>query len=258
MRQDGRSIRWSLGEHLPVRAAEAWKKAAQAVSTGDRSLLHRTYMARLDWNAGEGTRRGTLLHTAAKRPHWRVLAMVLGRSGIQLNVRNAAGRTPVMLAAAAGLERNLAELVTAGAAIGLQDNRGATALHLAAAAGREAVVRMLLLLGADPRALNADGKRPQEVVSAGGGWGGGGRQVGWTRGPIAAITQRAGGGGGGGGRRGGGRRAGGLAGWLDDADPSQQTHSVQEVRGGGGIMPAPSSSPRFRASALGCSVHTLL
>ena len=59
-----------------------------------------------------------------------------------------------MLAAQRGISEAVQALLEAGAAVDLASSNGVTALHLAAGYGHEAVVRQLLVAGANPRRVD--------------------------------------------------------------------------------------------------------
>ena len=80
------------------------------------------------------------------------------------------------------------------------DQEGASALHEAVQAGRTDLVRYLLEKGAHPELLDGNGKKPIDLVAAGGdGSNGGGRGRGGAPAPAAAAGAGGRGGAGGGG-----------------------------------------------------------
>ena len=79
------------------------------------------------------------------------------------------------------------------------DKEGTSALHGAAQSGRPDLVRYLLEKGANPELLDANGKKPIDLVASAGNDGGGGRGRGGAPAPAAAAGARGRGGAGGGG-----------------------------------------------------------
>ena len=69
--------------------------------------------------------------------------------------KSRAGNTPLLLAAAAGREAVLTELVHAGANLEARNDLGNTPLLAAVAARQAGAARTLLKLGADPRIRNS-------------------------------------------------------------------------------------------------------
>ncbi len=83
------------------------------------------------------------------------------------NRTDAAGRTPLMLAADRSAPAWLQALLTAGAAVEARDKHGATALHRAVLSGNAETVRLLLSAGADPNRADANGNGPLHLAVAG-------------------------------------------------------------------------------------------
>src|SRR5438067_9420096 len=69
-------------------------------------------------------------------------------AGVDLELTNAVGWTPLMVAVFMGSEKNAALLIKAGARINCRDRRGYGPLHWAALKGYETVVHLLLRKGA--------------------------------------------------------------------------------------------------------------
>jgi len=78
------------------------------------------------------------------------------------------GWTPLMVAAAAGSEDIVRQLLAASAAVDQRNARGRTALSFAAWYGRSLVVRALLAAGADPQASDLVGQTPLQLGIASG------------------------------------------------------------------------------------------
>ncbi|CZR70159.1 uncharacterized protein PAC_20060 [Phialocephala subalpina] len=98
----------------------------------------------------------TALHLAAQAGKEAVLRELVD-GGANIDAQNKDGNTALHLAAQAGEEAVLRELVDGGADIDVQNKDGNTALHLAAQAGKEVVLRELVDGGADIDAQNKDG-----------------------------------------------------------------------------------------------------
>ena len=71
-------------------------------------------------------------------------------------------RTLLMIASRKGMASFVAYLLQRGAAVNRQDSNGCTALMFAALHGKPAVVRTLLMTGADPRISNNLGEGPMQ------------------------------------------------------------------------------------------------
>lgn len=103
------------------------------------------------------------------------------------------------------------------------DQEGASALHVAAQAGRTDLVRYLLEKGANPGLVDANGKKPIDLVGAGGdGGNGGGRGRGGTPAPDAAAGNTAG--------RGGAAASGAGAGSRGGAGGGVSPAAAAEIR----------------------------
>lgn len=96
----------------------------------------------------------TPLHFAATEP---AKVRVLLNAGADANAASAQGRTPLMVAAAAGAIESARLLMAKGADVKARDKAGATAALLAAANGHEELTRMLVERGADVNAVDAAG-----------------------------------------------------------------------------------------------------
>jgi ankyrin repeat protein len=77
--------------------------------------------------------------------------------GADVNAKNSAGRTPLMMAASSGNVRILKKLLAFGADPNAADGRGVTALMEASGSGFEDAVRVLIAAGADVALKDAAG-----------------------------------------------------------------------------------------------------
>lgn len=110
----------------------------------------------------------TSLHKAAMGWRWQGknyeisraeerIATYLLAAGVDLNVPDLKGRTPLHLAARFGVAAIAQSLIEAGADITAKANNGNTALHEGAISGALGIVRRLLDSGADAQCVNHDG-----------------------------------------------------------------------------------------------------
>jgi ankyrin repeat protein len=126
------------------RAAERVRNINEHDITGNAPLGHAAVTGRLD---------------AAD-----VCRLLIDR-GANLNIRDRAGNTPLIIAACLNHQCSAAELLRAGADPHASNDSGITALHYAADASEAvALVEMLLEAGADPRARDHDGKTPRDYA----------------------------------------------------------------------------------------------
>jgi len=101
------------------------------------------------------------LHYAIRKQRFAFVDF-LKQYGVDMNLRDALGRTALHIAAANNDEEAICRLVELGAKRKLQDHKGQTALHAAAAAGHTRVVELLLELSAD---INSPDKAGWTAVS---------------------------------------------------------------------------------------------
>lgn len=94
-----------------------------------------------------------------------VVALLL-EAGASVRARDAAGRTPLHAAAAAGNVRALQLLLAAGAPVDAPAADGSTPLAAAAGEGYTAAVSVLLSYGASPAAVDARGASPAAALLA--------------------------------------------------------------------------------------------
>jgi ankyrin repeat protein len=103
-----------------------------------------------------------VLAAAARHEGLAMLDLLQGRGFILSEQADA-----VLLAAASNGHGELArEALDAGAAVDVRDGEGATPLMLAARNGKVAIVDLLLIAGADPGAVDAEGRTIAELLTA--------------------------------------------------------------------------------------------
>jgi len=96
------------------------------------------------------------LTVAACKDHEACVATLIA-AGVDPNVVNDDGYTPLLWASWNGHEACVAALITAGADPNVADNRGNTPLHRVALGGYKACVAALIAAGGGPNAVNDDG-----------------------------------------------------------------------------------------------------
>ena len=108
----------------------------------------------------------TALHWAARSGSIDCVQVLLA-AGADVNVFNAAQRTPIQLAAEADQPEAIRLLAANGADLDTQDKKGRTPLHRATYEGRVEAAEALLELRADPTIKNKKGKSAFEVARKG-------------------------------------------------------------------------------------------
>jgi ankyrin repeat protein len=126
------------------------------VQSLDRQLLFATYVAekervrsRCEWDAriiSQGE-IGSALHIAARRNDVDLLFAVRSCPGFDLEIRDQAGRTPLLVAAGEGNANTLDRLLLWGASVVTRSDSGSTALHHASG-GRGNVERRPQIISA--------------------------------------------------------------------------------------------------------------
>jgi ankyrin repeat protein len=111
---------------------------------------------------------GTALHLAAQGGHKDIVTFLL-EQGAQANSKDGSGRTPLVRACRMGQMGAVQMLVQhmGPQALQMWDRNGMTALHWACAEGYGAVVKTLLLAGADRTIMNSRGMTPREIAEEG-------------------------------------------------------------------------------------------
>ncbi|MBP7829266.1 MAG: ankyrin repeat domain-containing protein [Kiritimatiellae bacterium] len=99
------------------------------------------------------------IHDAVRRDHREELA--LNRAvGVDVNLRDLQGATPLHVAAELGREAAADLLIAWGADVNAQDAHGRTPMHLAASAGQAGIERLLIAASANVNANDAEGLTP--------------------------------------------------------------------------------------------------
>lgn len=131
----------------------------------------RTQMALIDAGADVNVIGGfgwTALLVASVKGHVPAVRQLLV-SGADPNLRDVYGWTPLMRAVYEERELVVQVLLEQPeVALNVSNDQGATALHLAAVKGNEALIRSLLLAGADPSMGDRNGRTPESMAVAAG------------------------------------------------------------------------------------------
>lgn len=96
---------------------------------------------------------------AAEKSNERAISLFV-EAGVDVNLRNHFGWTPLMVSTFMGSESAAALLITHGANVSVADNRGYTPLHWAAQRGYVKVAELLLQKGAYPNVKSRKGLTP--------------------------------------------------------------------------------------------------
>lgn len=88
------------------------------------------------------------------------------KDGAYVNIRNAAGWTPLIFAASRGDVESVKAILNYGGDPNRAENDGWTPLHFAAHGGNEDIVLLLLKAGANVSWKNLDGRTPRELAAA--------------------------------------------------------------------------------------------
>lgn len=128
----------------------------RAVEEGDTSVVELLLAAGMTPDVKDGAGR-TALITAAARGSNHVSRELLSR-GADVNARDADGSTALMQSALAGHQETTDVLLRGGADVNLGNNQGQTALILAAARGHADIVRKLLDRGARVELRDRNGR----------------------------------------------------------------------------------------------------
>ena len=168
---------WRLARFLLERGAKPHPEGGQPVllaaagtdeddPAGVQLLLR--HKARVDARDARGR---SALHEAALAGHAAIVAALLD-AGADVHARDGDGRTPLLDSVRAAALPALDALLDAQADAHARDGAGANALHLAVTAETPsiALVKRLLALGVDARALDAAGHGPADLAAAAGRW----------------------------------------------------------------------------------------
>lgn len=140
---------------VPVEsAAEDWQaQMFEAAVAGDWDKLNEAIAN------GANPRGRDLVHWAAGEGHIADLQRFI-EEGVDIDVKDDMGWTPLALAAFAGRPESVKLLITNGAALGVPDKEQNTPLHLALTSGHKRVAEILLEQGAELEARNVKGRTP--------------------------------------------------------------------------------------------------
>lgn len=106
----------------------------------------------------------TPLSNAASEGKTSILKLLLAQDGIDVDVQNDDGETPLRLATIYNKAESVRLLLEKGANPDIQGNGGATPVLRAASRGFTEVLKMLLEAGANPEISNRDGKSPADYA----------------------------------------------------------------------------------------------
>ena len=108
--------------------------------------------------AADGSFRDTLLCDVAGRANAERLIRLVIEHGVDVNTKDASGKTPLHRAATDGPDENVLQLINAGADVDARDSSGQTPLYAAVLYGRVENVRRLINAGADVNAKDEEGR----------------------------------------------------------------------------------------------------
>jgi len=105
---------------------------------------------------------------AAQQQRWDLVATLAREGKADARASDERGTLALVLAARAGQEEAVLQLLRRGAPVDARDGQGHTALGVAAQAGHLQLVRMLLREGADPTRWSANGQAPLHLAALAG------------------------------------------------------------------------------------------
>lgn len=141
---------------LPVYAASSFEQFFKAVEFNDVKAIDQLLTRGFDPNT-LNDKGNPGLYLAIRAESAGVVARLLKDPNIDVNLKNAIGETPLMMACLKGDLALVQSMVKAGAQI---NQPGWTPLHYATANGQSEVVRYLLKHEADPNALSPNNTTP--------------------------------------------------------------------------------------------------
>jgi hypothetical protein len=173
-----RALLWALGLACTAAGAEDTdpalagfrKRPAPAVREAPPDALEWERRLRVSNSFGPPDLRpvDAALLTAARQARWTDVQQLLKSAGAQANARDALGGHVLVLAARAGQDALLRDMLQRGAEIDRVGEDGFTALGAAAFAGRRSTVRLLLLAGAEPQRWGASGQTALHLATVAG------------------------------------------------------------------------------------------
>lgn len=155
----------------PSRVQELVDKINEKDSNGDTALSWACYIDSPDMvelllkygadpNIQNNRKNTPLLITSSQS-----IAKSLMLAGADINHENNEGTRPIHKAAFLSDQATTIRLVLAGAELNIPDHRGYTALHYCSISARYERLKLMLLYGADPFAINAEGQTCFDVAA---------------------------------------------------------------------------------------------
>jgi ankyrin repeat protein len=144
--------------------AGAYEDLFKAVIRDDAGWLRSLLAAGVDPNSRD-PKGYPALSVALRRESPQAFATLLAHPGTDVNALNAAGESPLMLAAIAGEMESSRQLLERGAQV---DKPGWTPLHYAASGPNTKLVELLLARGAAPDAESPNGTTPLMLAAQAG------------------------------------------------------------------------------------------